>query len=228
MTRLDQLQLSVAALLCLSACAKHSDAPAPSAASTETQPASQEADVAAAARDETELQRIESLVRAGATRAGVYAPPSDAELKAQYDRFVAGLPPTEFHVAHILVPTERMAQTLITELQAGSDFTKLAREESTDDSNVKGGDIGWISAGKTPEAFTAAVRRLRPGQFTPRPVHTIYGWHVIKVLEAKSTAAPPYDQVKSQLAVDIQQQRYEKFLASALSKTATAPSNPHQ
>jgi hypothetical protein len=35
-----------------------------------------------------ELQRIELLAHAGAVAAGVFASPSDAELKAEYDRFV--------------------------------------------------------------------------------------------------------------------------------------------
>lgn len=173
-----------------------------------------------ATRTAIELQRIELLAHAGATRAGVYATPSDTELRTQYNRFVAGLPAREFHVAHILVATEGMAQVLITELQAGADFSKLAREKSADDSNVKGGDIGWISTGKLPADFTAAAQALKPGQFTPHPVHTIYGWHVIKVLEARSAAAPPYEQVKAQLIDDIQQQRYESFLAGVEARTA--------
>lgn len=141
--------------------------------------------------------------------------------ETQYDRFVLSLPPKEFHVAHILVATEGMAQVLITELQSGSDFAKLAREKSADDSNAKGGDIGWISPGKLPVEFTAAVQGLKAGQFTQRPVHTPYGWHVIKVLEARSSAAPPFDQVKSQLTVDLHRQRYEKFLAGAVAPTAS-------
>jgi peptidyl-prolyl cis-trans isomerase C len=232
-----RLLLPLTAVLCLSACTQHSGAPASSATTTEAQGPSpavtdsslnQQAGVADGARDEIELRRIELLVRDGATRAGVYATPSDAELKAQYDRFVSSLPPNEFHVAHILLPSERMAQALITELQSGAEFAKLAREESADDSNVNGGDIGWISSGRMPAAFIAAVQRLKPGQITPHPVHTIDGWHVIKVLDKRSSDAPQYDQVKAQLAVDIQQQRYEKFLAGALPKMATAPSNRHQ
>jgi peptidyl-prolyl cis-trans isomerase C len=230
-----RLHLPVAAVLCLSACAKHSGDPAPPTASAEAQAPARVADssvkqqrAVAATRDDKELQRIELLVRAGATQAGVYVTPSDAELRAQYDRFVSALPPKEFHVAHILVPTERMARVLITELQSGTEFAQLAREESTDDSNAKGGDLGWISPGKLPVAFAAAVQGLKPGQFTPHPVHTNYGWHVIKVLEARPSEAPPYDQVKAQIAVELQQQRYEKFLAGALPTVATAPSSRHQ
>jgi peptidyl-prolyl cis-trans isomerase C len=163
-----------------------------------------------------ELQRIELLAHAGATAAGVYASPSDAELKAEYDRFVASLPAHEFHVAHILVATEGGAQVLIIKLQGGADFAKLATEQSADDSKVRGGDLGWIAPSKLPVDFTNAVQALKPGQVTVHPIRTIYGWHVIKLLETRPAAAPPFEQVKAQLAVNIQQARYKMFLQSAL------------
>jgi peptidyl-prolyl cis-trans isomerase C len=169
-----------------------------------------------------ELQRIEFLAHAGAQQAGVFAAPTDAELKVEYDRFVASLPAKEFHVAHILVATESGAQVLIVKLQGGVDFAKLASEQSADDSKVRGGDLGWIAPGRLPVDFTNAVQALKPGEITVRPVHTIYGWHVIKLLESRPAAAPPFEQVKAQLAVNIQQARYKQFLESALANAKAA------
>jgi peptidyl-prolyl cis-trans isomerase C len=173
-------------------------------------------------KEALELQRIELLAHAGAAAAGVYTSPSDAELKAEYDRFVASLPAQEFHVAHILVATEGAAQVLIVKLQGGADFAKLASEQSADDSKVRGGDLGWVAPVKLPVDFTNAVQALNPGQITARPVHTIYGWHVIKLLEARPAAAPPFDQLKAQLVANLQQARYKQFLELAL---ANAKSN---
>jgi peptidyl-prolyl cis-trans isomerase C len=172
-------------------------------------------------KEALELQRIELLAHAGATAAGVYAPLSDAELKAEYDRFVASLPAQEFHVAHILVAAEPAAQLIITKLQGGADFARLAGEQSADDSKSRGGDLGWIAPGKLPVDFTNAVQGLKPGQINAHPVHTIYGWHVIKLLETRPAAAPPIEQVKAQLAVNIQQARYKHFLELALANAKT-------
>jgi peptidyl-prolyl cis-trans isomerase C len=168
-----------------------------------------------------ELQRIELLAHAGAVAAGVFASPSDAELKAEYDRFVAKLPANEFKVAHILVATEPAAQVLIVKLQGGADFARLASEQSADDSKVRGGDLGWIALGKLPVDFTNAVQSLKPGQFTAGPVHTPYGWHVIKLLETRPASAPAFDQVKAQLAANLQQARYKQFLEAALANEKT-------
>lgn len=173
-------------------------------------------------QEEIQLQRIELLAHAGAIAAGVFAPPSDAELKAEYDGFVASLPAQEFHVAHILVATESAAQILITKLQGGTEFAKLARERSADDSEARGGDLGWIAPGKLPVDFTNAVQALKPGQITAHPVHTIYGWHVIKLLESRPATPPPFEQVKAQLTANLQQARYKKFLESALANAKIA------
>jgi peptidyl-prolyl cis-trans isomerase C len=167
-------------------------------------------------QEELELQRIELLAHAGAVTAGVFAPQSDEDLKSEYDRFVAGLAAKEFHVAHILVATESLAAILITRLQGGADFAKLAREQSADDSKVRGGDIGWIAPGKLPVELTNAAEALKPGQITTRPVHTIYGWHVIKLLEVRAATPQSFEQVKAQLAANLQQTRYRQFLESAL------------
>jgi len=175
----------------------------------------EEAKASPETQEALQLQRIELLARAGATAAGVYAPPSDAELKAEYDRFAAALPAKEFRVAHILVATESMAQALIVKLDSGADFAKLAREQSADESNTRGGDLGWIVPGKLPVDFTNAVQALKPGQVTAHPVHTIYGWHVIKLLESRPASAPPFEQVKAQIAANLQQSRYKQFLESA-------------
>jgi peptidyl-prolyl cis-trans isomerase C len=115
-------------------------------------------------------------------------------------------------VAHILIGTESSASILITRLQAGQDFAKLAQEQSADDSKSRGGDLIWISPGKLPVEFMVAVQALTVGGFTNKPVHTRYGWHVIKLLETRAGVAPPFDRVKGQLTTNLQQEKYQRFL----------------
>lgn len=167
-----------------------------------------------------ELSRLDILAKAGATAAGVYAPPTNSELRAEYQRFTQSLPASEYHVAHILVATEGQAGVLSARLQAGEDFAKLAMKESADDSRSRGGDLGWIAPGHLPAAFTDAVENLKVGAFTHRPVHTPYGWHLIKLLEARAGKTPSFDEVKAQLVSNMQQTRYQQFLDHALADTS--------
>ncbi len=112
--------------------------------------------------------------------------------------------------------TESAANLLLVKLQSGTDLVKLARTESADDSKSRGGDLGWIAPGKLPTAFTDAIKPLKPNQYTQKPVHTPYGWHLIKLLETRPAAAPPFDQVNARLAANLQQERYQKFLTDRL------------
>ena len=172
-------------------------------------------------RQDLELSRLEFLAQAAAKAAGVYATPTDIELHQAYDAFVHSLPANEYHVAHILVSTESAANLALAELQAGAGFANLARRLSADDSKARGGDLGWIAPGKLPQQFTDAVKLLKPGQFTAKSVHTIYGWHLIKLIETRAASAPPFDQVEAQLAANLQRDRYRTFLDDSLNNAQT-------
>ena len=163
-------------------------------------------------RYSVELLRLDLLAKAGATRAGAFAAPTEAELHQAYDAFVKSQPAAEFHVAHILVPTETIALGVIRRLGEGANFAALAKTESVDDSRGRGGDLGWLHTGSLPKPFTEAVAALKPGDYTHIPVKTPYGWHVIRVLETRPGAVPPFEDVRAQLATNLQQQRYETFL----------------
>jgi peptidyl-prolyl cis-trans isomerase C len=169
-------------------------------------------------QEDVELARLEVLAKAAATAAHVYEPPAGAELQSAYHDYAATLPANEFHVAHILVSTEALADALIVKLRGGADFAQLARDQSADDSAARGGDLGWIEPGNLPLEFTDAVKVLKPGQIS-QPLHTKYGWHVIKLLEIRPAAIPPFDEVKAQLAANIQQVRYEQFLKLTVANT---------
>lgn len=174
-------------------------------------------------RHQIELSKLDLQARAAAEAAGVYQPATDAELQQAYQGFTQSLPANEYNVAHILVPTENLAANVIVQLQGGEEFAQLALENSVDDSKSRGGDLGWIAPGKLPTEFTDAVATLKPGEFTQKPVHTPYGWHVIRLLQTRPASPPPLEQVKAQLATNLQQDRYRKFLDDSLKSARTGP-----
>ena len=60
--------------------------------------------------------------------------------------------------------------------------------------------------------FGAAVRKLEKGKFTEEPVKTQYGYHVILLEDSRPVQAPPLDEVKPQVAQQLQQQNLKKQL----------------
>src|ERR1700749_4537698 len=105
----------------------------------------------------------------------------------------------EVHARHILVETEDQAKKIEEDLKKGADFAELAKKESKDPGASDGGDLGFFTKDQMVPEFSAAAFALEPGKISD-PVKTQFGWHVIKVEEKRARQAPPFDQVKGQLA----------------------------
>jgi peptidyl-prolyl cis-trans isomerase C len=137
---------------------------------------------------------------------------TDEALKEAYEaRFADLLPENEYNASHILVATEDEAKALIAKLEAGADFAELARENSTGPSGPNGGDLGWFGAGQMVKPFEDAVLGLAVGEVSA-PVETQFGWHVVKLNDMRTKAAPTLDEMREELAMDLQRQRIEQEL----------------
>ncbi|MDT7950283.1 MAG: peptidylprolyl isomerase [Acetobacteraceae bacterium] len=138
-------------------------------------------------------------------------------IKAQYDKEYAGKSGEEqVHAEHILVPTEAKAKDIIAQLDKGADFATLAKENSTDPSaKENSGDLGWFKKGDMLPEFSDAAFALKPGQITQTPVHTRFGWHVIKVEGTRTAPPPTLDEVRDEMRQQIIQEGVAKVLASA-------------
>lgn len=140
---------------------------------------------------------------------------SDEALQAAYDaRFANADAEEEFNAAHILVETEEEAVAIIEELEGGANFAALAREKSTGPSGPNGGDLGWFGPGAMVPAFEAAVLELEEDEVSP-PVQTQFGWHVVKLLGRRVVDAPTLDDVRPQLAQELQREIVDTLIATA-------------
>ena len=131
---------------------------------------------------------------------------TDEGLKAAYDeRFKDAKPTTEYHAAHILVDSEEQANALKTELAGGADFAALAKANSKDTgSGANGGDLGWFGLGAMVKPFEDAVVAAKVGEVAG-PIKSDFGWHLILVSETRMAAAPTLDDLRDELAGQIEQ-----------------------
>lgn len=146
-------------------------------------------------------------------------PISDADLKAEYDKFAAANGGKEYKARHILVAKEADAKTIIANLKKGGKFEDIAKKQSTDTgSGANGGDLDWANPSSYVPEFSAAMLKLNKGQLTAEPVKTQFGYHVIRVDDVRDVKLPAFDEVKPQISQQMQQEKLGAFQQNLRSK----------
>lgn len=139
-------------------------------------------------------------------------PVSDADLKAEYDKFAAANGGKEYKARHILVEKEAEAKAIIASLKKGGKFEEIAKKQSKDPgSGAKGGDLDWANPSSYVPEFSAALLKLNKGQMTEDAVKSQFGYHVIRVDDIRSAQLPAFEEVKPQIAQQMQQQKLAAF-----------------
>ncbi|HET8744611.1 MAG TPA: peptidylprolyl isomerase [Ramlibacter sp.] len=139
-------------------------------------------------------------------------PVTDAEVKAEYDKFVAANGGKEYKTRHILVEKEDEAKKIVADLKKGAKFEELAKKLSKDPgSGQNGGDLDWANPASYVPEFAEAMIKLKKGETSPAPVKSQFGWHVIRVDDIRDAQLPKFDDVKPQIAQQLQQQKLAQF-----------------
>jgi peptidyl-prolyl cis-trans isomerase C len=164
-------------------------------------------------KQQMELASQTILVRAYVNDWVKNNPIPDAELKKEYEGIKSQIGDKEYKVAHILVEKEDEAKQVITDLQKGGKFDELAKSRSKDPgSKDRGGDLDWNAPANFVKPFGEAIVKTEKGKFTPQPVQTQFGWHVIRVDDVRDAKVPPFDEVKPQLSQRMQAQWLDRYL----------------
>ncbi|MFL9884728.1 peptidylprolyl isomerase [Paraburkholderia agricolaris] len=138
--------------------------------------------------------------------------PTDAEVTARYNALVKDAGGKEYHLHHILVDNEQQAKDLIAKIKGGASFEDLAKQYSKDPGSGKnGGDLDWSDPKAYVPEFADAATHLQKGQMTDTPVHTQFGWHIIRVDDIRDVTPPPLEQVRPQIVQQIQQEKLQAF-----------------
>lgn len=139
-------------------------------------------------------------------------PVLDADMKAEYDKFAAANGGKEYKARHILVEKEAEAKAIIASLKKGGKFEDIAKKQSKDSgSGAKGGDLDWANPSSYVPEFTEALIKLGKGQTTDTPVKSQFGYHVIRVDDIRTAQLPSFEEVKPQIAQQMQQQKLGAF-----------------
>lgn len=127
---------------------------------------------------------------------------------------------SEFRLQHILVSAQRndaptRAQQAYKLLQDGQAFESVAREFSDDASAADGGNIGNMRQEELMPELKDAISLLLPGSFS-HPVRSQYGFHIIKLIQAKKAETLPFETIRERIRERLVQvesdRRYKEYI----------------
>lgn len=139
-------------------------------------------------------------------------PVTEADIKAEYDKFVAANSGKEYRARHILVEKEDQAKAIIASIKKGAKFEDIAKKQSKDPgSGANGGDLDWAGASSFVKEFSDAMVKLAKGKVTETPVKSQFGYHVIRLDDVREAQLPKLEDVKQQISQQLVQQKLMKY-----------------
>ena len=151
-------------------------------------------------------------------------PVTEAEIKAEYDRQVAltkdGRNSNEYKLSQILVADETEANSIASQVNAGGDFAKLAKEKSLEKvSAAQGGSIAnWFLPDQLVPPLGDTVVALTKGKSTAKPIKMASGWHIIRLDDIRKVKIPPFEEAKNTVGQQILSRRQQEAVAELMKK----------
>ncbi|MCG9817174.1 peptidylprolyl isomerase SurA [Yersinia enterocolitica] len=142
-------------------------------------------------REQIRKEMLTSEVRNNEVRRRITILPQEVEsLAKQIGNQTSG--DAELNLSHILIPlpenpsqqqvdqAEDLAKKLVSDIEGGADFGKLAIANSADSQALKGGQMGWGKLQELPSLFAERLQSASKGDVVG-PIRSGVGFHILKV-----------------------------------------------
>lgn len=131
-------------------------------------------------------------------------PITDAQLREEYDRqrkltgdATSGY---QYRVSEIVVANETDALDLISRINKGELFGKLAQQYSiVGGAKNNGGQLGWLYPGQLSPELQQLISKLSKGSVYASPIKVQGGWAIIKLDDKRNYKLPGFEESKPQL-----------------------------
>ena len=150
-------------------------------------------------------------------------PPSDVQIRQEYEAIKARVGDKEYKTRHILVQKEEEAKAIIARLNKGEKFEDMAKQSLDPGSKERGGDLGWSTPAAYVKPFSDALVALQKGTYTKEPVKTDFGYHVILLEDSRDLKLPTLEEAKPQISQRLAQQIVEKHVNDLRAKAKVSP-----
>ena len=149
----------------------------------------------------------------------------ESEIESLYVKFSTNIERNkEYNASHILVETETEVEELLLKLKNGADFSELAKTYSTGPSGAQGGNLGWFGQGAMVPTFENAVIKLKIDELSV-PIQTQFGWHLIKLNDARKTPVPTIEEVRKELITEIKKKKIDFEMSKIIDSADVIYSN---
>ena len=139
---------------------------------------------------------------------------TDKAARKFYDNHKNQFSTDQVHVMHILAPDEEHARELLAKAKKpDTDFQALAKKVSKDPSAKNNrGDLGFISHDSPfVREFKDAAFGGNKGELVG-PIKTIYGYHIIKIVDKKLGKPMEYDEVELKVKGELKQELIQAYV----------------
>jgi peptidyl-prolyl cis-trans isomerase C len=145
---------------------------------------------------------------------------TDADAKAEYDKFAAANSGKEYKASHILVEKEAEAKAIIASSKkaASSKTSPRNRPRTPAPAPMAASWTGPTAGSYVPEFSDAMVGKLDKGKMTDTPVKSQFGYHIIRLDDVREAQLPKFEDVKPQITQQLSQQKLAEFQQSLRTK----------
>jgi len=158
-------------------------------------------------------------------------PITESEVRADYDRQLnltkEGKNSNEYKLSQIIVASEGEANDIISQINSGVSFEKLAKEKSLEKTTgSQGGALpNWVLPDMVLQPLGDALVGLSKGKLDPKPVRTNMGWHVVRVDDVRKFKMPSYDEAKGNIYQGLLNRKKQEAVDALMKKTTVAKPN---
>ncbi|MEW6996681.1 SurA N-terminal domain-containing protein [Colwelliaceae bacterium BS250] len=136
----------------------------------------------------------------------------EEQVRAYFDENTTAYSTVERRRAsHILIEfgddeavAQQQAEDILAKVNAGEDFSELAKAHSTDTfSGENGGDLDWFEQGAMDASFDEAVFALTLSDNISKLVKSDFGFHIIKLTDVEPVTTQEYAAVKADILAQL-------------------------
>ena len=110
--------------------------------------------------------------------------PTQTEIDQLKSKLKNELKEEGFYVAEMLIKDQKEAEECYRLLHQGNSFQDLAKKYSIADTNIKGGEVGWIENNRYSKEIYDVLKQMGPGDVST-PLKTPKGYLIVLVVDRK-------------------------------------------